>query len=499
MDQIRRFARVAIANGIDVHSHVIVETSRLGGYGLVAQSAIQEDTVVLRIPQKCTLDLSTLLELANAMKNTDTTGKVAKVINTTLTIGSSFTETAVVRNYIWSMRILQQMRKPGLLEADRKAFIDQYLDILATTNILDVDEHNDSSDSLVQSHIREKRKVAAEYQELLENLPEVQPFLSFEEAFQLHKAVKSRVLEIPHAIEKFVKQAEEDDEDEEEEEGEDFTTNVTLVPILDFANHAEERNAVFDVDRETNDVILRLDKDVAVGDEICISYLPTKAFDMFFRTYGFVPDSTGFFKWKIPHLSEVVSEYTEVKGENYEYIAKWLHIYPYLTVIRGKDGKIWLDLSDFKLPLLLIRGLHYNADWALKVDSDELSHMYQGTIEEIVEEMRKQEVHSDVVYGPETVYGVTWNGQEVSISSLIEQALEASEDAVNDLIKAAIPVIRSAIAKGLQEDEATIHGSDNTALADYYAFKRALLERVSEFEFDDYMQMIEGVYDIEEE
>lgn len=495
MDRINKVLHWAAEKGINIHPDVIVDHSNLGGFGLIAQQPLKEDTVILRIPQKCTLDLSTLLELANAMKNADKTGTVTKIINLTLTNGSNFTETAIIRNYIWALRILQGIRSSNTLNVVGIERVDQYLDVLADTQVLDVDEQNDCSDNLVQSQIEEKRKVAADFTELIQKLPEVKSVLTFKQAFQLHQAVKSRVLEIPHAIEKVPT----DGDGEDEENGsENFTTNVTLVPVLDFANHKFDKNAIFDVDRDTEDVILRLEKDVATGDEVCISYSPTKALDVFFRTYGFVPDSEGFFKWKLPHLNEVISQHMGGGHQNYDYIAKWLHIYTYLFVIQGTNDAIWLDLTNFKLPLLMIPGLKYNKDWALKVNAEELSHMYDGTLEEIVGELRMQEEESDVVYGPEIAYGVTWNDKEVSISSLIEQALGASEDGGETLIKSTIPVIRSAIVRSLREDEETARQSDNLALKGYYAHKKKLLERISVFELADYMQMIEGANEIED-
>lgn len=501
MDQVPEFVQWALMRGAYIHPDIAVERSCLGGYGLLCQNAIQEDTVVLRIPQKFIFDLNTLLELSKTMKESDHSGTATRVINTVLTSGSNFTETAIVRSYIWGMRILQLIRNKKTLNVAGIDNIDRYLDILASTEVLNVDELVDDPDHLIQSQIKEKRKVKAEYNELAKYLPEVETLLPFREAFQLHQAVKSRVLEIPHVITTVSRAESDEDIDEEnsgQEEQEDFTTNVTLVPVLDFANHSDNKNAVFDVDRETDDVILRLEKDVAAGDEICISYSPTKVLDIFFRTYGFIPQSAGSYKWKIPHLNEAINEQLGTENVNYEYIAKWLHIYPYLTVLVGNNGLVSLDLTDFRLPLLMIPGLQYNENWDQKVDIYELSHMYQGTIEEIVAEMGKQEAESDVVYGPEIAYGVTWNDKEVIIPNLIEQACESSEDAVNKLIESTIPVIHNAIKRTLEEDKLHAARHNNTVLNTYYAHKKELLKRVTNFNIDDYMQMIEGVYDYEE-
>lgn len=499
MDHTRSFLKWAVASGIHIHPDVAVEPSQLGGYGLIGQKNIPQDTVVIRIPQGCTFDLSTLLQLTQSMKEHDESGMVAKVINTVLANGPNFTETAIVRSYIWGLRILQSLSNKATATVPAIDKIAQYLDVLASTQVLDVDHLVDDPDHLIQSQIKEKRKVAAEYELLIEKLPEARGCLTFEEAFQLHQAVKSRVLEIPHAIENVERAQTSDDEDNEEDEGEDFTTNVTLVPVLDFANHSFENNAVFDVDRETHDVLLRIVKNVERGEEICISYSPARVLHVFFRTYGFIPSSPGMFAWKIPHLSELINERLGTASENYEYIAKWLHIYPYLNILVMANGAVCLDLADFRLPLLMIAGLKYDPSWPSKVDTEELSHMYQGDVDEIVVQLRKQEEESDVVYASETAYGVTWNDKDVVIADLIEQACESSEDAVNILIKSVVPVIQSAIQRSIDEDEQIAKKHNNAVLNGYYAFKKSLLGKVKELQFEDYMRMIEeGVYDLGE-
>lgn len=499
MEQILEFVRWMLTKGVDIHLGIAIEASSLGGFGLVCQNQLSEDTIVLRIPPENTFDLNTLLGLTQQMKDSDKSGSVARIINTTLTSGSYFTETAIVCGYIWALRALQAMAAKTTLEVSGIDVIAKYLDILASTETLNVDEDIQDSDHLVQSQIKEKRRVRAEYEHLVESLPEVEELLPFDEAYQLHQAVKSRVLEIPHAISAPSRgESDEEDEDEEEDDDQDnFTTNVTLVPVLDFANHSSDNNAVFDVDRETLEVILKLQRDVATGEEICISYSPTDALDVFFRTYGFIPQSLGSFKWKIPNLNEVVNENLHTKDVNYQFIAKWLHISPYLRVIVSRNGTISLDLADFRLPLLMIPGLQYNENWPEKVNIEELSGMYHGSTEEIVEELRKQESSSDVVYGTETAYGVTWQGQEVVIPNIIEQTSDSSEDAVTRLIESTIPVIRDAITRTLVEDQLSAERHHNSELSEYYAYKRKLLEQVKTFEIGDLMQMIEGVYDVE--
>lgn len=494
----QNFIQWVISRGVYIHLDVMVEPSQLGGLGLVGKSEIRADSIVLRIPQLFTFDLNTLLELTSVMKDSDKSGMVTRVINTVLASGPNFTETAIVRSYVWGLRILHNLSRSSTLSVEGLDHIDQYLDILASTEILDVNTEEDDPDHLIQMQIKEKRKVKAEYDDLVDKLAEARSCLSFTEAFHLHQAVKSRVLEIPHAIEDVERPHTSDGEDEEEEESEDFTTNVTLVPVLDFANHSHQNNAVFDVDRETGEVLLRTLRSINEGEEICISYSPTKSLHVFFRTYGFIPSSPGIYKWKIPHLSEIIGEQFGT-AEKYDLIARWLHIYPYLNILVSSSGVVSLDLADFRLPLLMIPGLQYDSTWPQKVNTAELSHMYQGDNEEIIAQLRKQEETSEVVYASATAYGVTWKGKDVMIDNLIEQACELSEDAVNELIQSVIPVLQSAIKRSIEEDEEIAKRHDSTVLNSYYAFKKRVLEKVQELEFEDYMRMIEeGVYDIED-
>ncbi|AGO12586.1 AaceriAER246Wp [[Ashbya] aceris (nom. inval.)] len=94
-----------------------------------------------------------------------------------------------------------------------------------------------------------------------------------------YAAVLSRCLEIPHEVSRG---------------SDDYTVSSSLVPILDFTNHScEHRNAYFDVDRESNDVLLMLDVAACTGlgdrFEVFISYCPVEELVHFKHTYGFFP------------------------------------------------------------------------------------------------------------------------------------------------------------------------------------------------------------------
>lgn len=96
---------------------------------------------------------------------------------------------------------------------------------------------------------------------------------------QVYAAVASRCLEIPEEV---------------QEDSDDFVVNNTLVPVLDYANHSNDmKNAHFDLDRETRDVLLLLETDrcpqCKTKFEVLISYSPIEDPASFMFFYGFIP------------------------------------------------------------------------------------------------------------------------------------------------------------------------------------------------------------------
>lgn len=462
MDQ---FLEWASANDVAAHAAIEFRQSPLGGFGIFTTHSIPENSIVLRIPQQCTLDLTTLLQQVEKMKTKDESNQVALVMKLVLLSRANFTETAIIRSYMWGFAILQSM--------GHRLAIEPYLEILKNTEVLKVDDSENDSDHLVQLQVLEKRRMREEHKELLQELEYAQ-YLSFETAYALHQAVKLRVLEIPHA------------------EGEDdYTTNITLVPMLDFANHAEKNNAVFDVDRRTEDVILRLRESVTSGSEVCISYSPTKDMEVFFRTYGFIPQ-TGVYKWRLPNLNCILNEVKHTSGENYQLIAKWLQIVPQLVI--QVNHTVSLDLSDFRLPLLLVPDLKYHESWRTeKEDLSELSDYYPGTVAQIIGLIEAQEKDSDIIHGSDTAFGVVCNDAYISLSNILAQTWEDSEDGIELLIKLAIPPIQMAAKCALDDDAKAALRHCSPAVSSYFKFKLRVLQKVLEFSFEDYLRMKEVV------
>ncbi|ODV93655.1 hypothetical protein PACTADRAFT_77183 [Pachysolen tannophilus NRRL Y-2460] len=183
--------------------------------------------------------------------------------------------------------------------------------------------------------------------------------------WQIIAAVRSRVLEIPEEIE---------EEEGEEEEEDNFTVNTTLVPLLDFVNHNNRlKNAYFDIDRSTKDVVLIYEHnddndDIYSGDkkeiEVYISYSPIEDLKKFAFTYGFIPKTFKDNKlFEIQIDREYLANYNNKNlSINLKNFYKWLGILPNIQFVIEYDSgnvlkKVKLNIADNYMFLGFLRGL----------------------------------------------------------------------------------------------------------------------------------------------
>lgn len=383
------------ASGVTSHPGLSVEASSLGGMGLFFQgpkNTTNDDVEVARIPARAVFDYTGLLEVLKMLKEKDESA--ARILTTILATVEPETESEILNCYFWGFKAICNVGGAALIPE-----IAPYVGILGATAVLDVEEA-DSNDPFIQLLVEEKRLAREIYDAIMAAIggffEDADGILLFGDFFQILQAVKSRVLEIPHSL---------DDGSDE-----DFYTNITLVPLLDFCNHLNENKAYFDVDRKSNDVVLRVKNGVLDGSkfELTISYSPTESIQHFFKTYGFVPQQFSqpqLFELRLSDLNEHVSAIQNARTD-YAKAAKWLHVLPQVQlVVYANEVKI--NFLHSNLHLIFTPALEYNLDW----DSDEravrasiakandLLDEDMATVDtaEFIEAVRYQEESCDVV------------------------------------------------------------------------------------------------------
>lgn len=464
MDEIFNILHHAKDQGSSMGPGFKISSSTVGGMGIFAESKQAKDTIVLRIPNKCTYDIANLLALMKSLQAE--TDRFDKIIKAFLSISNLDSETAIIRSYIWGLTVIQSMSKMAVAKVKALDQVEPYLRVLLTTPVLNVDEFKFSSDHQVQLQVLEKQMVRKAHTELAQTIEDLEQHLPFEMAFQLHQAVKSRVLEIPHAV--------------GDGDGEDFETDVTLVPLLDFANHNCAYNAVFDIDRTNRDVLLRLESSVEAGQEIFISYSPGEVKNTFFRTYGFIPDGEGVYEWRIPDIGGLINEVKGTTDINYAAMAKWLRIVPQLQIFVDSEGNALLDPLEFQIPVLMIPGLQYYPDWRVELDDMREEIPPGADVMEWITLLHQQEQSGDIIYAGETAFGVTWNDTYINVPSILEQTGYASDKKYESLMPQTLHVTKCAITNAIAKDNDYLVMNHNPELQRYFQNKHMYLKQIAD-------------------
>lgn len=151
---------------------------------------------------------------------------------------------------------------------------------------------------------------------------------------QILAIIKSRSLDIPR---KMVDEAH-------------FITDISLVPIVDFANHSNNKglkNAFFDVVPETGDIVLFFDlnTDVHRKSEVLISYNDNDHIQEFVGQYGFVPLSNNV-RGQNQNCWDFFLNFENYEDGKLEKVWRWLKIPPSLQVI--------FDITDDSLRIVAI-------------------------------------------------------------------------------------------------------------------------------------------------
>lgn len=426
-------------NSIEVHPELAIGLSDLGGIGLFfthnEKLEIKDDIQLARIPRGATFDYMSLLEVLERLKEEE--GSVdnqetpeSQIITTVLRCLQPSSETEILTCYFIGLKICYNRRHGDQnVTMSPLAQFDPYLDVLAHTYVLGLPQHEAYEDEFIDKLVLNSESLREEYNELIETLGLEEVYLTFEEFYQVVGAVKSRVLEIPHGTDK-------DD---------DYYTNVTLVPLLDFANHLNvlKSNAYFDVDKSTGDVLLKLKSSKLQSGtfEVTISYSTTESVQHFIQTYGFIPRSDDYqlFEYRIPRalINSGINEVMNSSGIAYDKIVKWLRILPQFQLVRSSDD-VFVNFFSNSLPLAFIEGLQYDEKWTEnahkafteynEVEID--SHQFEA---EVLPMLVHQESHYDVINAINQI-GVTCNGKYPTQESILQDSGHESDDAFLTLI-----------------------------------------------------------------
>lgn len=378
--------------GVFVDPQVTVETSKLGGMGIfINTDTAIDDAIIARIPYTATLDIPLLLDIQQSLRDAYTAD--AAIVKQVLTHCQGINETEIITDYLFSFFIILVNNdiKESLHPLHKFIF---YLELLNQTFIEPLDLNSENDDYLFEVETHKRQILFDKYENIVNSFRDNDMKIlipSFDEYYHINKVIKSRVLEIPHPV---------------KENNQDFTVNTTLVPFLDYANHSDDNNAYFDVDKLLGDVLLKCS--VPVGkQEICIKYSDFNSVQSFVSTYGFISRSNVEEIFEIKISSSVINGYInkiqETKDIHYDLIMKWLEIFPTVQFIKTPKN-ILINYNMNPIPFWMIFATKFKyLDWRKSLDTIRIidKDIQLETLQDLYEFIEFQEQNCDVVQGVE--------------------------------------------------------------------------------------------------
>ncbi|CCF58146.1 hypothetical protein KAFR_0D04990 [Kazachstania africana CBS 2517] len=269
---------------IFLNDNVVTGKSNLGGSGLFIRgdTTIDADTILLRIPPQCAINIHTILDfLEDTSRYTSAESIVRTIAIFKRTIRKFQADTILIQFVSETVLLIFYFCTLDIL-CNEKHEIPKLLKVYVREVLL-VTETNDTVGKPDLFKMYYSQYSTVHVQELLvahlTNLLVGQfgrEAVNTERIRHIYSSVTSRTLEIPCEIERSC---------------EDFTINTTLVPILDFLNHSMEPNCVFDVDRANNEIIVRSLSSISHKNDTELTIVYDNVFELtkFFFTYGFIP------------------------------------------------------------------------------------------------------------------------------------------------------------------------------------------------------------------
>lgn len=312
-----------------------------GGYGIFADLSLIDDgkderkVELLRIPRDATISMNMIREILTSDTRDKTLTSLKDHLAAFLTEESHqiyINETNIIVLFLIIKAIIlnSEMSSPG-----SKDFASFYTDevLLKTLVPLPVNKYQEDSHNWEHYYAEYMSFPQQQFIEVLEKF--IQKRFPGEdhskEIILIYCSVISRILEIPEAVEPG---------------SDDYVVNPTLVPLLDFANHSnDKKNAYFDVDRNNNDIVLYLDLENSPESkliQVFISYSPFEELVHFEQIYGFLPNS------KKPQIfcyrfDENFMKHYVYKDVNVSKFYRCMNIRPYLEVVLKDDDVLLND------------------------------------------------------------------------------------------------------------------------------------------------------------
>lgn len=492
---------------IKCHENLYIGLSKLGGSGLFLSKPhgdLADDLLIARIPNGAIFDYISLLKILNRLKEIPVSegfGSCADIIIELLKSMNPTTETEILCAYFVGFKICflrrKEMHKSHMEVLDP---IEPYVELLSKTPVLTVPENNIQSDPFVSRLKLIEEKEHGTYEALNLQLS-ISQYFGYEVFHHILAAVRSRVLEIPHENKEKgeINLKEIGKEEKEEKNCDDYYTNISLVPLLDFANHLDQltSNAYYDIDRDNGDILLKLKHfDVSKDEvEVTISYSREEHIQDFIRTYGFIPKSGKDYQLLelfIPDdiCDQVMNDLKGTAGVPYRRMMKWLRILPVLYLI-GRGDEIYISFSQSRLPLIFLHDLKYHSDWPTRArellattedNLDEATHR-----DEYVRLLEMQENEYDTINGIDNA-AVSIEGMYPS-SEELANFCEAHEDIYASLLVQCFEFAKRAITLMNSDDNplpntsVSSHEDFDAICREYQAVKTSfcssLLSRIS--------------------
>ncbi|CDK29826.1 unnamed protein product [Kuraishia capsulata CBS 1993] len=273
------FQNLVASSGAVLNVGTHIRQSPLGGWGMFYDASKTEPEWYLRVPKASTITADTILpELLRVIRSNPqlepliqrcvsafgqrSEGQTLIALTAVLIILYRKNELDFQQEYI--RVLLEDVNYVGLISCETDELMACYESVLAKDVVFGA-----ACESLFSPEVHELSEflISEGFETTLHDL-------------QLAVAiVRSRSLEIPVEV---------------DENSDDYLVDVSLVPILDFVNHANNPNCVFDVDRISGDVLLKPKPGSLTGHtglvELSIQYdTPPYNLNRFGLNYGFFP------------------------------------------------------------------------------------------------------------------------------------------------------------------------------------------------------------------